>query len=74
MNTKGCLLHRDASEDEIEHVKELLKIPITCGTVNMGSPFVNSGIICNSNGFVVGDLSGGPETMTIDEALGFLER
>jgi len=42
---------------------------ITTGTVNMGNPFVGSGILCNDKGFVIGDMSGGPEIMNAEEAL-----
>ncbi|MFO8015667.1 MAG: translation initiation factor IF-6 [Candidatus Woesearchaeota archaeon] len=73
-NSNGCLIHRDAKAFEIKFIKELLKTDIETGTVNMGNPYLGSGILCNSNGFVVGDASGGPEVAHIDESLGYLKK
>ncbi len=72
-NKKGCLIHRDVTEPEIEKIEEMLNLKCTEGTVNIGSPFVRAGILANSNGFVIGKASGGPEITNADEALGFLE-
>lgn len=73
-NKYGCIIHRNAREFEIKFIKDILKVNIETGTVNMGNPYLGAGVICNSNGFVVGDASGGPEIAFIDECLGFLER
>ena len=73
-NKHGCIIHRDAKEFEIKFIKDLLKTEIYTGSVNMGNPYLGSGVICNSNGFIVGDTSGGPEVTNIDECLGFLEK
>lgn len=73
-NQHGCIIHRDAREFEVKFIKDLLKIEVYTGTVNMGNPYIGSGILANSHGFVVGDASGGPEVAYIDECLGFLER
>ena len=69
-----CLLHRDASQREISKVEEELKVTVETGTVNMANPYVRSGILCNNNGLIVGDASGGPEVAHIDESLGYLEK
>lgn len=68
---KGCLLHRDAEEKEIEQIKSILKVEVGIGTVNFGSPFVGSAIIANSNGAIIGESSTGPEVVRIQETLGF---
>ena len=73
-NKHGCIIHRDAKEFEIKFIKDLLKTEVYTGSVNMGNPYLGSGVICNSNGFIVGDASGGPEVTYIDECLGFLEK
>lgn len=73
-NKYGCLIHREARPFEIKFIKDLLKTEVDTGSVNMGNPYLGSGILCNSNGFVVGDASGGPEVVHIDEKLGFLEK
>jgi translation initiation factor 6 len=72
-NSKGCLVSSDIKDFEKKFLKDNLKVNITTGTINFGSPYVKSGIVCNSFGFVVGDASGGPEIQNADIALGFLE-
>ncbi len=66
---KGCLLHREAREEEINLVKEVLKVKVSIGSVG-GSPFVKSGIIANSNAVLVGENATGPELERIMEVLG----
>ena len=73
MNKKGCLASPDIEAFEEKFLKDNLKLKITKGTVNFGSPYVSSGVVCNSNGFIVGEMSGGPEIQNVDEALGFIE-
>lgn len=68
---KGCLLHRDATEDEIKIVEEALKVNVDIGTANFGSPFVGCCIIANSNDTIVGESTTGPEIVRIYQALGF---
>jgi len=44
----------------------------TEATVNFGSQSLGSGIISNSKGFIIGEMSSGVEITNIDEGLGFL--
>jgi translation initiation factor 6 len=67
------LINRDASKEEVNTIEKALKVKLTLGSINMGSPYVKSGILCNKNGFIVGDLSGGPELVNAEEALGYLD-
>jgi translation initiation factor 6 len=69
-NSKGCLVHRDIDDDEKKNVEKMLGLECTPSTINMGSPHLSSGILCNDNGMVVGDTSGGPELIEAEEALG----
>jgi translation initiation factor 6 len=69
---KGLLCHHEILEHEAELLKKVLKVEIFTGTVNMGVPFIGSGILCNNKGFIIGDMSGGPEIVNADEALGFM--
>jgi len=69
---KGCLLHRDAKEEEIKIVEDVLKVKVDIGTANFGSPFVGSCIIANSKGALVGESTTGPEIVRIQEALELL--
>ena len=41
--------------------------------VNMGGVQVSSGVAVNNKGFVIGTMSGGPEVMNADQALGFID-
>ncbi len=70
---KGFLLSNSGSEEDYELLKDVLKVDGDIGSVNFGSMFVRSGIIANSNGYVVGELTTGVEMSRIDEALGFVE-
>lgn len=52
-----CLVHRDATPDDFEYIETLLNVKCYTGTINLGNPYVKSGLIVNSNGFVVGIMS-----------------
>lgn len=69
---KGCLLHRDASEQEIERIESLLKVEADIGTANFGSPFVGACGFANSRAAIVGESTTGPEINRLMGALGFL--
>lgn len=69
---KGCLLHRDASENEIETIESVLKVNVDIGTANFGSPFVGSCVIANSHGVILGQSTSGPEANRVLEALNLL--
>lgn len=72
--SKGGVIHRDATKAEIDMVADTLKLPkLLPGTANFGQPYVRSGIVANSNGFLIGSASGGPEITNADEALGFIK-
>ena len=73
VNNIGGIAHKDINKAEIEFIQNVLQIEILDGTVNMGSPYVSSGIIANSNGFIIGSQSAGPEITNADIALGFLK-
>ncbi|MEM5794606.1 MAG: translation initiation factor IF-6 [Candidatus Aenigmatarchaeota archaeon] len=66
---KGCVIHRDAKEEEIKTVEDVLKVSVDVGTANFGSPFIGACGFANSNGAVIGELTSGPEFARISEAL-----
>lgn len=69
-NNKGALLHREASEEEAEKVKEVLGVEkVDIGTINLGSPYMGSGVICNDDDSLVGENTSGPEIGRIDRVL-----
>lgn len=69
---KGFLVHPDA-ENELRKLSKIFKVEGLTGSVNFGFPFVKSGLIANSNGYIAGSRTTGIELGRIDEALGFLD-
>ena len=69
---KGFLLNMHAEKEDFELVEKTLKIDGDIGSVNFGGAFVRCGMIANSNGYLVGNQTTGPELTRIDEALGFI--
>ncbi len=67
------LFHRDLLPSDAKRLERLFNISITTGSINMGSPYIRSGIILSKKGFIIGATSGGPEITNADEALGFIE-
>ncbi len=65
----GCLAHRGIADFEAKMIRDNLKVPLTKGTLNLGNPYVKGGLAANKHGFIVGDLSGGPEIVNAEEAL-----
>jgi translation initiation factor 6 len=66
----GCLCHHETGEDEAKILEGLLKVKVDVGTVGFGSPFIKSGLIVNSNGVVISEMSTGPELGRIAEVFG----
>ena len=69
-SNRGCLCHREATENELERIEEILKVKADVGTISFGSPFVKAGTIVNSNGLVVSQISTGPELGRAFEVFG----
>lgn len=65
LNT-GLCTHQDISKQEEKAIEKLLNAPVVSGTINL-NPYVRSGIIANSNGYVVGDQSKGDELLLFEE-------
>lgn len=72
LNGRGGLIHRDVDDAEKAKVEKILGMKCAPSTINMGSPHLRSGILCNDNGMVVGDASGGPELVEAENELGLL--
>ncbi|MDD5111176.1 MAG: translation initiation factor IF-6 [Candidatus Altiarchaeota archaeon] len=68
---KGFIAHHDA-EGQLQEIENVLKVKGMCGTVNYGVPYVKSGVIANSNGYIAGTTSSGIELGRIEDALGFM--
>jgi len=70
ITNKGFLLHRDA--ENLEEIEKFLGLKGDIGTVNLGNPYVRTGIIANSHGYIIGKSTTGPELQRIDESLKFI--
>ena len=71
---KGCLVHPNTTDDEIELIKDVLKIDcIERGTANKGITSVGACIIANSKGAVIGGDTTGPEMLKIEEGLDLID-
>lgn len=71
-NNSYALVSHDFSDEDIAMLEDFLGLQIGTGTVNLGSTQVRSGLAVNEKGFVIGEMSGGPEVVNADEVLGFL--
>jgi translation initiation factor 6 len=72
VTNRGVLVHPRMTETELAELEDLFGLPVDVGTVNFGSPLVGSGILANSQGYVAGDETTGPELGRIEDALGFM--
>ncbi len=71
-NNKGCIIHKGATKEEVKFISRILKVNTDKGMVNFGNSWVKSGLIANSNGFLIGNQTTGPEVGRCSEVLGFL--
>ncbi len=69
---KGILCHPKTTPDEIRFLEKVFRVPAMIGTINHGSPVIGSGLVANTKGAIIGDLTTGIEMGRIEEALGFL--
>jgi len=72
VTNKGLLCHPKSSDNEISKLHEIFNVDVMIGTVNHGSPIIGSGLVANSKGAIIGNLTTGIEMGRIEEALGFL--
>ena len=68
----GCIVHKNISDGEKKKLEDVLKVQVDTGTVNFGSGWVRSGLVANSNGFIAGKDTSGPELGNVAEAFGFV--
>lgn len=74
LNSTAGIVHRDITNAEKRYAEDLLGLELFTSTVNLSSPYIKSGLLCNDHGFVIGGASAGPEIVNIEDALGFLEK
>lgn len=67
-NNSGAVIHPEANEEDMKMFANLLGVKIEHATINNGIPYVESGILANNKGVVVGTLTTGPEIMMLTRA------
>lgn len=73
VTNKGCLCHPKISDEEKRVLEKVFDVNVMIGTVNHGSPVIGSGLVANTKGAIIGNLTTGIEMGRIEEALGFLD-
>jgi len=73
VTNKGCLCHPKVTYEEKKQLEKLFDVNVMIGTVNHGVPMIGSGLVANTKGAIIGNLTTGIEMGRIEEALGFLD-
>jgi translation initiation factor 6 len=66
---KGVLCHPSTTSEQMEAIRNLLKVPAAIGTLNYGAPLVGACMLANSKGAVVGNKSTPIELGRVEDAL-----
>ena len=69
VTNKGMIVNPEVSDEQIEILADLFKVPVKVGTANFGSPMLGSSIIANSAGIIVGKSTTSIEIGIIDDVL-----
>jgi translation initiation factor 6 len=72
VTNKGCLCHPKATDEEKKQLEKVFGVDVMIGTINHGFPMIGSGLVANSKGAIIGNMTTGIEMGRIEEALGFL--
>jgi translation initiation factor 6 len=67
-SNKGAMVHPRAAADELQWVKEALRVDCDVSSINGGVPFVASGVLVNSRAALVGTSTTGPELFMVGKA------
>ena len=73
VTNKGCLCHPKTTDEEKAQLEKVFDVDVMIGTVNHGFPMIGSGLVANTKGAIIGNMTTGIEMGRIEEALGFLE-
>ena len=73
VTNKGLLCHPKVTEEEKRVLEKVFGVNVMIGTVNHGVPLIGSGLVANTKGAIIGNLTTGIEMGRIEEALGFLD-
>ncbi len=69
-NNTGCLVHKEAKEDDITLIKDLLKVDLRMTTLNRGVSYIGACIAVNDKGAIVGESTTGIEISYIEDIMG----
>jgi len=69
-NNTGCLVHKEAKEDDIALIKDILKVDLKMATLNRGVSYIGACIVVNDKGAVVGEATTGIEISYIEDIMG----
>ena len=69
VTNKGAAVNPEATEKDMQLIKDVLKVEAIKVTVNHGCKFISPGILANSKGALVGDLTTPIEMGKIEDAL-----
>jgi translation initiation factor 6 len=69
----GLLCHPKTSEEEKIQLEKVFGVNVMIGTINHGYPVIGSGLVANTKGAIIGNLTTGIEMGRIEEALGYLK-
>ncbi len=70
VTNNGGVVHPDIGDQELRDLELILKVSLEKATVNSGIPFIKTGLIANTYGVLVGELTTGPEILRIQRGLG----
>jgi translation initiation factor 6 len=73
VTNNGLLCHPKVTDEEKRLLEKVFDVNVMIGTVNHGSPVIGSGLVANTKGAIIGNLTTGIEMGRIEEALGFLK-
>ena len=69
----GVLCHPKTTDETLDFLEDLFGVYADIGTINYGGPLVGSGLIANTNGYIAGDETTGPELGRIEDARGYID-
>ncbi|MCC7573341.1 MAG: translation initiation factor IF-6 [Candidatus Methanofastidiosum sp.] len=69
-NNTGCLVHKEAKEEDISLIKDLLKVDVRMSTLNRGVSYIGACMVVNDKGAIVGETTTGIELSYVEDIMG----
>lgn len=70
VNNSGCIVHKEAKEEDISLIKDLLKVDVRMSTLNRGVSYIGACMIVNDKGAIVGETTTGIELSYVEDIMG----